>query len=432
MRMVVLTVLALGTAAPAHAQWTGQWTGEVEFRGDRWPVRLVVPDTGGAARLDLPELIYVDQPVAIEAGEDTLRVELPFGLGAVPLMADSTGLTGRKTLAGDPLELRLSRGEPPPYTTREVVFESGPARLAGTLLVPAGAGPHPAVVVVHGSSVPGRERWNYRSWGDWFARRGVAALVWDKRGAGALTGPDWRDADLADLADDVLAGARRLAAEPGLDPDRVGAFGGSQAGWLIAEAAVESGEIAFLALVSAPGVTPGEQELQSVAGRMRADGRSAEEIADALAHTRLWLAFARTGEGWPAVAASTARADTAAWGEYVQRPAAPEDLAWWSRNHAFDPVPRLAAIERPTLFLYGGADPIVPPGANSGLVVAAMGAERTGADVTIEVLDGADHRLEVPAGRGADGRWSFPRIHPDALDTLDRWLRWRFVRSGSP
>lgn len=431
MRIWILVLLFWGMAVPVRAQWVGRWTGEVEFRGDRWPIRLEV--TGDAARIDLPELLYVDQPVTIQVDGDTLVVELPFGLGPVPLTADSAGLAGGKSLAGDPLVVRLARDGPPPYAAREIAFESGPARLAGTLLVPDGPGPHPAVVVVHGSSVPGRERWAYRSWGDWFARRGVAALVWDKRGAGSSTGPDWRDADLADLAGDVLAAVRRVAGERDLDPDRVGAFGGSQAGWLIADAAAESGEIAFVALVSAPGVTPGEQELQSVEGRMRADERAPGEIAAAIAHTRLWLAVAGTGEGWETVARSTTAADTSAWGEYVQRPADSGDLAWWSRNHAFDPVPRLAAIQRPALFLYGGADPIVPPAGNVGRIEAAMGAHRPGADVTIRILERADHRLEVPAGRGPDGRWSFPRIHPEALETLERWLRWRVVRVvGTP
>lgn len=430
MRTWIVIVLAWGSAVPASAQWAGRWAGEAEFRGDRWPIRLTVPESVTEARIDLPELLYVDQPVTIRAEGSTLVVELPFGLGAVPLTADTAGLAGGKTLVGDTLVVRLVRDAPPPYAAREIAFESGPARLAGTLLVPAGDGPHPAVVVVHGSSVPDRERWAYRSWGDWFARRGVAALVWDKRGAGASTGPDWRNADLVDLAGDVLAAVRTVAGEGDVDPDRVGAFGGSQAGWLIADAAAESGEVAFLALVSAPGVTPAEQELQSVEGRMRADGHAAGDISAAIAHTRLWLAFAGAGRGWDAVARSTADADadTAAWGDYVQRPADPEDLAWWSRNHAFDPVSRLATIERPALFLYGGADPIVPAASNAGLVEAAMGARRPGADVTVRVFERADHRLEVPAGRGPDGRWSFPRIHPEALETLERWLRWRVVR----
>ncbi|MDX1661034.1 MAG: alpha/beta hydrolase [Gemmatimonadota bacterium] len=429
MRAWIPIVLTLAFAVPCEAQWAGRWAGEVEFRGDRWPIRFVIEEGERTARVDLPELLYVGEPIDVEAGHDTFVVELPFGLGAMSLTPDSAGLSGAMPLAGDSMEVRLVPSGPPPYAAREVAFESGPARLAGTLLVPEGTGPHPAVVVVHGSNVPGRERWAYTGWGDWFARRGVAALVWDKRGAGESTGPDWREADLEDLADDVLAALRHLADERGVDPVRVGAFGGSQAGWLIADAAARSVEVAFVALVSAPGVTPGEQELQSVEGRMRADQRSTEEIAAAIAHTRLWLAFAETGIGWEAVERSTVVADTADWGDYVQRPADPADLAWWTRNHAFDAAARWATLERPALFLYGGADPIVPPDPNARLVESATGGGRPGADVTIEVFDRADHRLEVPAGRGPHGRWSFPRIHPDALETLERWLRWRWTES---
>ena len=56
--------------------------------------------------------------------------------------------------------------------------------LAGTLLVPARPGPHPAVVMIHGSGAATRDAlW---PWADMYARAGIAVLIHDKRGTGGV------------------------------------------------------------------------------------------------------------------------------------------------------------------------------------------------------------------------------------------------------
>jgi hypothetical protein len=73
-----------------------------------------------------------------------------------------------------------------PYREQEVRFHNGPVALAGSVLVPTGPGPHPGVVVVHGAGQQDRE--GYRGLADRFARHGIAALLYDKRGSGQSTG----------------------------------------------------------------------------------------------------------------------------------------------------------------------------------------------------------------------------------------------------
>ena len=65
----------------------------------------------------------------------------------------------------------------------EVRFQNGQVTLAGTLYVPSGSGPHPAVIFIHGSGDDSRE--TYRYYADILARRGIAVLIYDKRGVGA-------------------------------------------------------------------------------------------------------------------------------------------------------------------------------------------------------------------------------------------------------
>ncbi len=144
------------------------------------------------------------------------------------------------------------------YDEERVVFESGGIHLSGSLLIPHGEGPFPAVVMVHGSGPQTRE--SYRIAADRFARDGVACLFYDKRGTGSSQG-DWRETPLEVLADDALAGLRMLQAHQGIVAQDVGLWGVSQAGWILPQAAASAKDVAFIIPVSATTVMPIEQEV---------------------------------------------------------------------------------------------------------------------------------------------------------------------------
>src|SRR5688572_33292096 len=75
----------------------------------------------------------------------------------------------------------------------EIAFASHGARLSGSLVLPQDGKIHAAVVFIHGS---GKQSRNLH-WGQRFARAGIAALVYDKRGAGRSGGEigraSWRE-----------------------------------------------------------------------------------------------------------------------------------------------------------------------------------------------------------------------------------------------
>lgn len=138
------------------------------------------------------------------------------------------------------------------FEQEEVAFTSGGAQLAGSLLIPSEPGPHPAVVIVHGAEYGTREV--YRLIGSHFARRGVAALIYDKRGTGESTG-SFAEATFDDLVGDALAGVRLLSDHAAIDSARVGLMGFSQGGWIIAMAAEQNEDVDFLVPVSPSGST---------------------------------------------------------------------------------------------------------------------------------------------------------------------------------
>ena len=111
-----------------------------------------------------------------------------------------------------------------PLRQEEIRFRGPAGWLAGTLTLPPGAGPHPAVAFAHGAGASRRDLLS--TFALFLARHGVATLALDKRGIGQSTGvwpgesasPSAIDA----YARDLEAAARFLAAQRDVDPDRVG------------------------------------------------------------------------------------------------------------------------------------------------------------------------------------------------------------------
>ncbi len=114
--------------------------------------------------------------------------------------------------------------------------------LQGDLYLPAGAGPFPALVAVHGGGWQAGARNAFQFWGPWLAERGYALFSVSYRLAkkGQKTFPQ--------AVHDVLAAVqfvRGSAAEIKVDPERIGLFGASAGGHLSALAALGGGNPLF-------------------------------------------------------------------------------------------------------------------------------------------------------------------------------------------
>lgn len=355
-------------------------------------------------------LIYVDQ--------DRGRV------GALFALDDRTLIGGPSLGSGYPIELRIevpaasgtavdrikwswrSSGSTVgvrrhPYRAETVSFASGTTELAGTLLLPQRPGPHPAVVMIHGSGPSTRDAlW---PWADMYARAGIAVLIHDKRGTGSSTG-NWSTATFDDLADDAHAAVRLLRARPDIDGRRVGLHGMSQGGWVAPLVARRAPDLAFIIAESAPAMTPVEHERLRVPYQLAADGFAPELIAHAVSFMDQKFEVARTGEGWEALQAAMATGAREGWLSYVNPPPTLQNLRWhWEHILSYDPAPALEALNCPVLVLYGGLDTIVPARVHRDRMQAALDRART-RDVTIKVFDKANHAfLQAVTGGRREG-----------------------------
>ena len=150
--------------------------------------------------------------------------------------------------------------------TEEIEFPSHGVTLSGSLVIPEQSPLRAAVVFVHGS---GKQTRNL-GLAQRFADAGIAALVYDKRGAGksggeyeggqSVSGPN-----ISLLADDAVAALETLAKHPALQRIPIGLTGISQAGWIVPLAAARSqGNARFLLLWSGPVCKVSEEDIYSI------------------------------------------------------------------------------------------------------------------------------------------------------------------------
>ena len=120
------------------------------------------------------------------------------------------------------------------HVTRPVAFANAtpgaPLEIVGTVVRPAGDGPFPAVVQLHGCG--GLEPQSYR-WARWFADHGYVALVVDSFGPRKVSG-DCRTAPneppITARLDDAIGALRYLQSQPYVARDRIASIGWSQGG----------------------------------------------------------------------------------------------------------------------------------------------------------------------------------------------------------
>jgi uncharacterized protein len=335
---------------------------------------------------------------------------------------------------------------PPPmppsdaYRERDVRYRSGDLTLAATMFVPTAGGHHPAIALVPGSERATRQFAGYRAWGAYFASLGVVTLVSDKRGVGDSQGTYEETPDLAVRAGDVLAAVAFLRSQPEVDAARVGAMGHSQGGWIAPLAASRSSDIAFVIIVSGPGVSVRDQVLFQRGQELLDRGFAASEVAEVTAFRRRLYTYYATGDGFAAVSAAwdSARArpwfDALQFGRTYERlwpPGALADSAFaFFRNITYDPDTVLDRVRAPVLAVFGAADRHLPVPESVARMRAAF-ARGGNDDVTLTVIPAAGHSLQsIPPGEkeylGVGPRppdvghaTAAPRFHA----AITRWLR---------
>ncbi|MFJ6852925.1 alpha/beta fold hydrolase [Streptomyces sp. NPDC091271] len=359
-----------------------------------------------------------DEPVAGTGDSDLVRVRIPVtcanGSFTVVTSVGENGL-----LQGLRLDLHSgAEWEPPHYadadrfTEREVLLGTGPFAVTGTLSLPAGPGPWPAVVLLSGGGAFDRDESSGPNkplkdlaWG--LATRQVAVLRFDKV---TFAHPDQLPSDFT-MADEylphALAAVQRLRQQPEVASDRIHLLGHSMGGKVAPRIAAADPSIAGLVL-------------------MAADTQPMHEAAVRVA--RYLAALAPGPSADKAVAAMARQAATAAGADLT--PDTPSNqlplgfsAAYWLDLRAYDPVATAAKLGCPMLILQGGRDYQVTVADDLTGWQRAL-AHRP--EVAIRIYEDVNHLFLPGSGQPTPADYARPgHVDPAVVDEIATWLACR-------
>lgn len=331
-------------------------------------------------------------------------------------------------------------------TSEEVSFESGDLTLVGTLTLPAGEGPFPAIVTIAGSGPQNRDSEilgvpGYRPFAQLAAgltEQGVAVLRFDERGVGASEG-DNQVATSADLAGDVEAAVDFLRARDDVDPVRIGLLGHSEGGMIAAMIAARDPDIGFVIALAPPVADALEGLVLQERSLLEAAGAPAEIVAEQVAMTRRSLELTRA-EDWSALEAllrDTVERQLAAMPE-AQRaelgdPALVAEVVaqtmvlfrgWMHYFLSHDAQADWRRVAVPALVVFGGRDVQVDAAFHRAALEDAVSAAATDADVTIALLPDANHLFQrATTGGVAEYAQLAPELSNGLLEAVEDWVR---------
>lgn len=412
----------------------GTWTGTLDagVQKLRLVVRLEAVDGGYTATMDSPDQGANGIPVTeVEVTDRGVRFRVPSVSGRYEGTWTEAGeLTGTWSQSIASLSLDLKKGEAeapkrpqepkPPfvYATEDVTFDGGAGvTLAGTLTLPVGEGPHPAVVLVSGSGPQDRDSTlmghkPFLLLADRLTQAGMAVLRYDDRGFGSSTG-NFAAATTQDFARDAVAAHGFLAARDDIRADRVGIVGHSE-GALVATLATPQADVAFVGLLAGPALRGRELLVSQVGALAKAAGSSDAEVqtTQQMQGRILDLVMASSDEASLRAAVKEAGLSNPAVDAQLGAMSSP----WYRAFLALDPAPALATLDMPVLALFGSLDVQVTAADNAPVMRKALEGQP---DASVEVLEGLNHLFQ-PATTGMPTEYATieTTMAPAALDRI--------------
>jgi uncharacterized protein len=171
--------------------------------------------------------------------------------------------------------------EPFDYTIENVKFKNvkDTIQLAGTLTIPKGKGPFPAVVLISGSGPQNRDEeilGHKPFWviADFLTRNGIAVLRYDDRGFAESEG-NFDTATSLDFSYDAEAAFDYLKNVKKINKTKIGLIGHSEGGMIAPIIASRNNEVAFIILLAGPGIPI--IDLMKLQGEMVAKSEGVDE-----------------------------------------------------------------------------------------------------------------------------------------------------------
>nr|WP_311132436.1 alpha/beta fold hydrolase [Nonomuraea gerenzanensis] len=358
----------------------------------------------------------VGRPVSEGAGAGLVRVSVPIdcreGEFALVVVVDEGGsLHGLQlAAAGTGAWTMPSYVEPERFFEQDVTVAAGTHAVPGTLSLPHGEGPWPAVVVLSGGGPFDRDETSGPNkplkdlaWG--LASRGVAVLRFDKvtyTHREMMTASDFTMT--GEYVPYAVAAVRLLQGRPEVDAGRVFLVGHSMGGKVAPRVAAEESSVAGLVIM---------------AGDTQPMHRAAVRVVRYLARVSPGMVPEAAVEGLVGQAAVVDSPDFSLSTPATELPFG-LPASYWLDLRDYDPVATAAGLDKPMFILQGGRDYQVTVADDLSGWRAGLGHR---SDVTIRVYD-ADNHLFFP-GEGVSTPEEYEaaqHVDPAVVEDVAEWV----------
>ena len=428
---------------------------KIEKSANGYTAKFDSPDQGGT---DLPidSIVLDGTKLIFSAAQFGITYEGTFSetgdeiSGIFKQRGGSTPMIFKRVAEVPKLNRPQDPKKPYPYDEQEVTYrnEKDNVKIEGTLTLPHGVGPYPAVLLITGSGSQDRNETiaghhPFLVMSDYLTRNGMAVLRVDDRGIGG-TDRGSPSATSENFAEDVLAGVNFLKQRKEIDPKMIGLIGHSEGGMIAPMVAARSKDVSFIVLLAGLGQR-GEDVIYTQTELIhKAQGTPADTLAHILSLSRRINAIVKTETDEKRIEQRINEEIAAYCGTLSDdqrksfEPAARDIRAfipiyktpWYRYFIMFDPQPVLKNVRVPVLALNGEHDLQVAWKENLDLIAADLKAGGN-QDVTVQAFPRLNHLFQTsPTGLLSEYSQIEETISPEVLKTLTDWIVRRTIRKN--
>lgn len=276
-----LSILLLSVVVPclawAQNRFIGSWEGPLQVNKSILRLVFHISEKQGkiSAKMDSPDQGQMGMPsTSVTKKGDSIYIEFAqAGILYAGAMYEPTVITGQYSQStfsfplvlqktDNPTKVVRSQTPVPPfnYKVEEVSYYNADKsiKFGGTLTIPNGTGPFPALLLITGSGQQNRDEEisshkPFAVIADYLTRHGYAVLRVDDRGVNQTTG-DARNATTLDFVKDAETSLKYLLSRKEADKEKTGLFGHSEGGLIATILASQRKDIDFIVLAAAPGI----------------------------------------------------------------------------------------------------------------------------------------------------------------------------------
>jgi len=233
-----LLALLLFNSCSNSNSFSGNWIGTMKMNGKT--VDISISSDSEKNTFSSHDLMLMGEPLTdLKVNDKNLTFSV--NLDAMMLFngaIEKDEINGTVNMQNGPPDLKISfhlvkKTETLPaksYSVEKLFITAMGAKLSAEIYKPASKDPHPAIVLLQGSTTNLKEQYTF--YADFFAGYGYEVLIFDKRGNGESTG-NYSTASYDDLVEDIIACLKVLKNRESVDKGKIGLWGFSQGATLL-------------------------------------------------------------------------------------------------------------------------------------------------------------------------------------------------------